>query len=333
MKILILGGTAFLSAATARLALARGHQVTCLARGSNRRPQDGVRWVRADRDTGAEAYAGLAGERFDAVIDVATQPAHVRDAVAALAARSAHWTLVSTLSVYADDGTPGADESADTHPPLPGDRFTEMTDYGSAKVACERIVQEALAGRAHLCRAGLISGPGDPSDRFGYWPARFARDPADTVLVPDAPAMSVQVIDVDDLAGWLVDAAEAGVTGVLNATGDATSFDQVLRVSARVAGHHGRRVAVDPQFLLDHGVQYWAGPDSLPLWVPPDHAGFGDRSNSAAKSAGMLLRPLDNVVARALAYERHLGPDRERRAGLDPVTEARILQAWSAQAG
>lgn len=329
MQILILGGTAFLSAATARLALDRGHQVTCLARGSGTRPPDGARWVRADRDTGAPAYAELEGERFDAVIDVAMQPAHVRDAVALLADRAAHWTLVSTLSVYAGHNTPGVDENAATVPALQADRFTEMADYGSAKVACEQFVEGALAGRAHLCRAGLISGPGDPSDRFGYWPARLARNPQDTVLVPDAPALSVQVIDVGDLAGWLLDAAESGVTGALNATGDATPFERVLATSARVAGHRGRRVAVAERFLLDHGVQYYAGPESLPLWVPADWPGFGHRSNAAAKGAGLLLSPLDTVVARALAHERRLGLDRPRRAGLTPDTETRILQAWA----
>lgn len=329
MQILILGGTAFLSAATARLALDRGHRVTCLARGSSTRPPDAVRWVRADRDTGVQAYTELAGDRFDAVIDVAMQPAHVRDAVAALADRAAHWTLVSTLSVYADHHTPGADETAATVPALQADRFTEMADYGSAKVACEQLVEGALTGRAHLCRAGLISGPGDPSDRFGYWPGRLARDPDDTVLVPDVPALSVQVIDVGDLAGWLLDAAESGVTGALNATGDATPFERVLATSARIAGHHGRRVAVAEQFLLDHGVQYYAGPGSLPLWVPTDWSGFVHRSNAAAKGAGMLLSPLDTVVARALAHERRLGLDRPRRAGLDPALERQILQDWA----
>jgi hypothetical protein len=127
----------------------------------------------------------------------------------------------------------------------------------------------------------------------------------------------------------LLDAAESGVTGPLNAVGDALPFQRVIETCAGVAGHHGSQVAVDPHFLAEHGVQYWAGPDSLPLWVPPEYRGFGSRSNAAAKSAGMLLRPLQNVTARALAYERKLGLDRERRAGLSPAKEAEILQAWS----
>jgi uncharacterized protein YbjT (DUF2867 family) len=185
--------------------------------------------------------------------------------------------------VYADESRSGADERAPLLPALTEERFTDLGQYGHAKVACEQAVQRVLADRAHISRAGLIGGPGDRSDRFGYWPARFARDQHAPVLVPDVPRLPVQVIDVDDLAGWLLDAAESGVTGIFNAVGDPTPFQRVIDTCARVAGHDGEQVPVDPQFLVDHGVQYWAGPESLPLWVPAEYVGFGTRSNAAAK--------------------------------------------------
>jgi nucleoside-diphosphate-sugar epimerase len=333
MQILILGGTAFLSAATARRALERGHRVTCLARGTTDRPPGGAEWVKADRDTGPAAYQEVGGrsdQHWDAVIDVAMQPIQVQQALDALADRAGHWTFVSTLSVYADESVPGQDESADLHPALAADRFTEMDDYGPAKVACENAVRTALGERAHICRAGLIGGPGDRSDRVGYWPARFARDPQDQVLVPEV-ADDVQLIDVDDLADWLVDAAERGLSGTFNATGEPRPLPTVLDAAARVAGHRGERVAVDPQFLLDHKVGYWAGADSLPLWVPAEYRGFGNRSIAAAQRNGLRLRPLEETFARALDYERTLDAGRERRAGLSPDTEQRVLAAWLAR--
>ncbi|XTR52677.1 hypothetical protein ACOM2C_04905 [Pseudarthrobacter sp. So.54] len=53
MRILVLGGTAFLSAEIVRTALAAGHHVTALARGTVAPPPDGATWLRADRSDGA----------------------------------------------------------------------------------------------------------------------------------------------------------------------------------------------------------------------------------------------------------------------------------------
>lgn len=327
MRILILGGTAFLSAAIARLALDRGHQVTCLARGSTDRPPNGAAWIRADRDGGLAAYDEAAGQSWDAVIDVAMQPVHVRQALEVLVNRTQHWTFVSTASVYADESGPGQDESAALHEPFQGDRFTDLTDYGPAKVACENAVQEVIGERFHISRAGLIAGPGDASDRVGYWPARFARNTDDQVLVPET-TQDTQLIDVDDLAEWLLHAAEGMITGVFNATGEPVPLAEVFATAARVAGHRGTQIAIDPTFLVDHGVHYWAGPDSLPLWVPAAYTGFGNRSIDAARGNGLKLRTLAESLSRALGNERRLGLGRDRKAGLNPATEQQVLAAW-----
>ena len=331
MRTLILGGTAFLSAATARLALERGHQVTCLARGTTSRPPEHATWVRGDRDEPG-AYDEVAGQEWDMVIDVAMQPVQVRQALAALSERSGHWTFVSTASVYADETRPGQDESAPVHEPLAAERFTEMTDYGAAKVACENAVREVVGDRAHIVRAGLIAGPGDSSDRVGYWPARFARGDDDQVLVPDVSA-DTQLIDVDDLAAWMLHAAEQRIAGIFNATGDPVPLPGVFAASARVARHRGRMISVDPGFLVDHGVGYWAGPDSLPLWVPAEYTGFGNRSIALAVRNGMQLRPLEQTLARALDHERVLGLNRDRKAGVTPATEQQVLAAWQSDRG
>src|SRR3989440_8146537 len=194
MRLLILGGTQFLGRAIAAHACATGHDVTCAARGVTGAAADGARFIRVDRDD-ADGLAPLARETFDAVIDVSRHPGQVRRAVQALKPRAAHWTLVSTVSVYADNRTPGqrADTAPLKAPTAPEiERSTEET-YGFAKVACE----QAVGDNAFICRAGLIVGPEDPTGRFTYWPARLAR--GGEVLSPGTPQDLVQFVDVRDL--------------------------------------------------------------------------------------------------------------------------------------
>ncbi|WP_426996044.1 NAD-dependent epimerase/dehydratase family protein [Pseudarthrobacter sp. N5] len=323
MRILILGGTAFLSAEIARQAVGAGHQVTCLARGTATGPPEGSAWLRADRSLGADAYTAVTGE-WDAVIDVARDPAQAKDSLMALAARAEHWTFVSSCSVYADHSTPGAAEDAGLLPPLEKGTDFAPENYGEAKSAIEQSTAEFAGDKAHLCRAGLIGGPGDATDRYGYWPARFARG-GDPVLLPDIPHHATQIIDVRDLAAWILTAAEQRTTGPLNALGDVVPFGDYVDESRRRAGNLAPVVPASEEWLVDHGAGYWAGPDSLPLWLPPGHEGFSARSNSAAKTAGMILRPWQETLRDTLGDERHRGLGRERKAGLSPATEARLI--------
>ena len=331
MRILVLGGTAFLSTEIARRALAAGHDVTCLARGTASKPPDGATWLRADRSQGKSAYAGAAaGGGWDAVVDVTRDPGQAREALEALDGAYRHWTFISSCSVYADHSVAGAAEDARVLPPLvPGTELT-MDNYGDAKSAIEHWTRELAGDSAHLCRAGLIGGPGDGSDRYGYWPARFARDD-DPVLVPDIPADATQIIDVRDLAAWVVAAAETHVTGALNAVGEIVPFAAYLDACRRLTGAQAAVVAAPGDWLARHGVNYWAGPDSLPLWLPPGHEGFATRSNSAARAAGLRLRPWTDTLRDTLADERRRGLTRERKAGLGPETERTVLAAYRDQ--
>ncbi|WP_120522040.1 epimerase [Arthrobacter celericrescens] len=328
MRILILGGTAFLSAEIARQALDAGHDVTCLARGTAAEPPPGVRWVRADRSEGAGAYDGLDGG-WDAVVDVSRDPAHARAALAALGSRTGHWTFVSSCSVYDRHDQPGADEAAALLPSLPPGEEASPETYGESKSAIEKLVLEAAGEKAHVVRAGLIGGPGDSSDRYGYWPARFALG-GETVLVPDIPGDPVQVIDVRDLAAWILSAAEGGVTGAFNAVGEVALFGEYLDACRELAGAAPGSVVpgsvtAGPGWLEAHGVQPWSGEDSLPLWLPPGHEGFMARSNAAALARGLRLRPWRETLRDTLADERARGLQRPRKAGLRPETEKKLL--------
>jgi len=314
-RVLVLGGTGWLGRTIVDELLIEGADVTCLARGTTGSVPEGARFVQADRSLPG-AYEPATGI-WDEVIELAHAPEFVAPALDALADRAAHWTLVSTVSVYAQNDEPGADESA---------RLVEPKDpsaYADAKVLAERTTRLRLGSRLLIARPGLIVGPGDPSDRFGYWPARLDR--GGPVLVPTTAERFVQVIDVADLASWLVRAGRDGFVGTVNAVGAPVPLHDFLRCVAEVTGFEEELVAVEDDVLLAHDVAYWAGPRSLPLWIPVSEAGFAQRSAVAFTDAGGVTRPLRDTVVRVLEDERARGTDRERRAGLTSTEERAVL--------
>jgi 2'-hydroxyisoflavone reductase len=203
----------------------------------------------------------------------------------------------------------------------------DVDDYATAKVLCEQASEEAVGGRLLTVRAGLISGPGDGSDRFGYWVSRLALAADGDVLAPSAVDRFAQVIDVRDLAAWAIAAGRRGITGTVNAVGDEHPFGDVLSQARAVAGQTGHVVEAQPQWLVEHGVNYWAGPRSLPLWLPEDARGFSRRSNAAFRRAGGGLRSLRETLQDTLDDERVRGLARERRAGLSRQDELELLVA------
>ncbi|WP_239153961.1 hypothetical protein [Amycolatopsis sp. FDAARGOS 1241] len=186
-------------------------------------------------------------------------------------------------------------------------------------------MRAALGDRAFVVRPGLISGPGDDSDRFGYWPARFAR--GGRALVPDTPDQLVQHLDVRDLAAWLVTAFEAGLGGTFDGVGPAVPLGELLAGIAAAVATDVELVLVRPDRLTSAGVNPWGGPRSLPLWVPPQLAGVAAHDPAPSLAAGLAVRPLADTVAGALATERERGLDRPRRSGLSAVEETEVLAA------
>jgi 2'-hydroxyisoflavone reductase len=328
MDLLVLGGTQWLGRTLAAEGIARGHRVTCLARGEAGGVVPGVEFVRADRSE-AGAYDAVAKREWDAVIDVTRQPGYARAAAAALGGRARHWTFISSCNVYARHDEPDADETAELMPPLEQDASTPET-YGEAKSAIEQTYREAFGDRFLAVRPGLIAGPGDASGRSGYWAARMARAARDggPVLVPDILDAAAQAIHVDDLVRFTIDSVERGLSGAVNAVGDPTTFGAWVDASRAAAGYAGDVVAVDTEWLAEQGVAEWSGPESLPLWIAdPEWNAFLNRSNAAAKREGLRLRPLGQLLGETLAWERAQGLDRDRGAGLSPAKEQELLAA------
>ena len=324
-RILIIGGSRFLGYFITEAALERDHEVTLFNRGQSDPgafPQ--AEHIRGDRD----ADIGLlAGRRWDTVIDTSGYfPRIVRKSAQLLAGHVPHYTFVSSISAYDGPMPDGVGEDA----PLqtledPTVEEVRGDTYGGLKALCEQVVQEAYPGRALIVRPTLIVGPRDPTGRFRYWVRRIAQ--GGEVLAPATPDRPVQLIDVRDLATWIVSMAENGATGVFNGVGPAQplTMGEFLEAIRDALRSDATFTWVDEKFLLEREVAPWS---ELPVWVPDDLIALHRTRNERALAAGLQIRPLEDTV-RATHEWMQAHPDKSQPAGtLTPEREQQLLREW-----
>jgi 2'-hydroxyisoflavone reductase len=322
MRLLIIGGTIFVGRHLVEIATARGHRVTLFNRGRSA-PElfTDLERVRGDRDGGLGA---LAGRTWDAAIDTCGYvPRIVRASAEYLSGAVRHYTFISSLSVYRDLGAPAGETApVGTLDDPTVEQITGGT-YGPLKALCEQAVEAALPGGALIVRPGLIVGPHDPTDRFTYWPLRVAR--GGEVLAPGRPDAVTQIIDVRDLAAWIVDMIEAGKTGVYNATGPEKPFPMETLLSAcrEITGADARFEWVEDRFLVEKNVEAFR---EMPLWIPGVEMQFDCRK---AIADGLRFRPLAETIRDTLAWAATRSGDHALRAGLKPEREVELLSEWS----
>jgi len=324
MRILIIGGTAFVGRHIAQAAAGRGHDLTLFHRGktgSELFPQ--ATHLSGDRDADLSA---LSAGSWDATIDVCAYfPRQVRSLAAALRGRGGRYVFISSVSAYSPSVPAGFDESA----PLAeiGDPdATEITDanYGGLKVACEQASTELFGPETTIIRPTYVIGPYDRSYRFTWWVDRIGR--GGTVLAPGDPADPVQLIDARDQGDWIVSLLERSVTGTFHAVGSVPPFgfgDMLAAIAAEVAPAGTRLTWAASDFLRNAGVDGAA----LPLWGEGDAeaANMMTASPAAAFAAGLTPRPLRQTVADIHAEDRAPGASRPG-VGISADREAELLE-------
>ena len=216
LKVLLLGGTGFIGPHIVAHSIARGHAVTLFNRGKTH-PElfPDLEKLRGDRDGKLDA---LKGRKWDAVVDTSGYvPRIVKMSADLLAPEVKQYVFISSISVYPEDVKPGAnEETAVLELKEPGSEEVRK-HYGPLKALCEKTVEQSMPGRATTIRPGLIVGPGDPTDRYTYWPVRIDR--GGEALAPGTGDDPVQYVDARDLAAFVVNVIENGTMGVYNATG------------------------------------------------------------------------------------------------------------------
>jgi 2'-hydroxyisoflavone reductase len=324
MKVLLLGGYRFLGRAIIAAAQARGHAVSAFNRG-RLEPMLGVEQLTGDRD----APAFPPERRWDVAIDTSGYiPRHVRSSAELLRDRVACYVFISSLSVYPYPMPPGLDETAPVQRMPAGsnpDNAAEQDTYGARKAACEDVLEGVMPGRALHVRAGFIVGPHDNTDRFSSWIERAARP--QPLLVPGDAAQPVQLIDVRDLAEWIVQMAERRACGTYNVTGPEhpLRLGDVAQTCIDVTGGAGPAVVIPTGDVRAAGIEGW---EQIPFWLEPKEYGIMQMNVDRALVAGLRFRPLAETVRDTYAWLRTT--DHRRSIGVPAELERAVVEKWTA---
>lgn len=331
LKVLILGGTGISGPHLVRELRAAGHQLTLLNRGK-RNPDlfKDVETLIGDRNGPLDV---LKGRDWDVVVDNSGYfPRQLRTSTEILKDHTRHYIYVSSISAYADLTPPGIDEDYKLAE-LKDPDATEITgdNYGGLKAACEKIVEQTFGERQAVIRPSYIVGPGDITDRFGYWPVRVAR--GGTMLAPGKPSDPIQFIDVRDMTDFMRACVERQIEGRYNLCNPpgAVTMGDLLETSKRISKSNASFVWA-PQAFLEENKALDSG--EIPIWAPPvgEQAGATLVSSARAVAQGLRFRDLEVTVKDTLAWHEQRPADQKARlrAGLTPEREAELLKKLQA---
>ena len=370
LRILILGGTGFLGPACTESALARGHLVTHFNSGRTEEHRQetgrpsvvpaGVEQLYGNRDPNKTAadrktegkpnapkdpnspkgLSQLQGREWDAVIDTSGFfPRMVKASAELLAPKVKQYVFISTISAYKNTNLPNFDETAPLETledPTTEEMGKDFANYGGGKALCEKAAEAAMPGRVTNIRPGFIVGPRDTSGRFIYWPVRASL--GGVMVVPGQAADPIQIIDVRDLADWIIHCLEYNIVSVYNATGP----EKELSVKAMVEGVR-KGVGSDVSFAwIENGFLKAQGmkEGQFPLYAPPtgESAGLHRCNISRALAKGLKFRPVSDTAKATLEWYKSLPPEIQTRVAPQFAnvpdgqpwieTERRLLENW-----
>lgn len=205
MKILILGGTGFISSRVVPKLLAAGNEVHIFTRGRSKLDSDAenLKHIIGDRNNAEDLFSAARNE-YDAVYDfIAYRPEDTRNAVKAFKEKVGRFIHCSTISVYMI--------SNEITTPVTEDQFRAPVmefwarnpfgmGYGINKRRCEEILwnEHSRTFPVTIIRPTFVCGPADPARRDYFWIERILD--GQPLLVPGNGEYKFQNVYLKDLA-------------------------------------------------------------------------------------------------------------------------------------
>jgi len=295
MNILIIGGTRFQGKYLVKELLAAGHTVTVFHLGGNAiNPHNRLNDIIGNRNECAD-LAKLAGQIFDVCIDTCAYfPKQVSLVTKNLIIE--RYCLISSVFAYDDKDAILCEQSSlyrnsDNIPT----RLTKE-NYGALKVMCEDTALMGLVGKCLIIRPSIIIGPGDHTERLLFW-MRLASIHGKRINICNLNPI-LQLVDVRDLAWFLVKCIEKGRHGVVNVCGEPIRLSAVLDLVALIAERR-----LETKTLLSEDIQ-GIGIDRLPFY---DNLRIARYSTVLSKAWGFAGRDLRHSLTDIHTYSKNSG--------------------------
>lgn len=274
MKVLMIGGTGFISSNIVKLLIEEGHDVTLLTRGESKTElfdKDKVSFVYGDRHD-KEILTKLANENsfnvlYDMIAYTADESQMIIDVFGGKVPRLIH---ISTVSIYmvSDIIRNPIKEEDDKHPLMKfWDRNPFGMQYGIDKRKCEDVLWKAHnEGKfeVSMIRAPYVCGPHDPAIRDYFWIQRILD--GKPLLIPGSGDYASQHVFVEDLAKSFVDLLKNGESkgkAYNIASEEIFSLNDYLDALCKLLNKNPERVNVDLDVF-----------EKLPFSVSPEGHAF-----------------------------------------------------------
>ncbi len=329
-RILVLGGTNFLGPAIVEAAAVAGHNVTLFNRGvTNTSLFPGLEKLRGFRspDRIEENFTAFGGRHWDVVVDVwPSDPSLAESAARLLRDRTAHYLYVSSIAAYDPKGfsLPNLTEEAELN-----SWNSAIRPYNRGKAESERRLHSLVGDRLTVVRPGPIKGGRDDTPDLLAWLRRSQT--GGRHIGPGNGEDHVQIVDVKDVARFLILTIDRSLYGTFNLTGGPMTFRDFIGRCIAVTRSESDFVWITQEFLHQQGLD----PDpsylgKFPFWHPePERRGFFQISSQKAFNAGWTQRPFIETALEYLWYFDQLDPNVWHWIDeLSPQVEARVLNLW-----
>ena len=302
MRVIVIGGTAFMGREIVRRLVTRGHDVAVVHRRDRHDLGAEVRNVQADRRDVANMSALIGRERADAVFDLAydwqhgTTPDQVEAVARACGEQLQRYVFMSSLAAYR------IGLNRRENDPLVAD--DDPNPYAQHKAAAERRVfamHEAAGFPVTTFRPPFVHGPRQPFYREQFfWDRLLDGRP---VIIPEDGSTMMPWAFVSDVAESCVRAME-----VPAAAGEAFNVGHVeqttqrsfLECLARVAGVTPRFVEIPRATLHAAGGQIAGAPAYFGDYL--DLPGYSLIVEKAPRVLGVAPTPLEEALRQGFAW-------------------------------